>query len=291
MSRHLAGRYRRGQALRGQARRHALWRVLLAVCIPVIAAVGTLYAVAVHVSVPGESHPATLDGSAMHPSDRPDAASRSADRRLDRTETDHLNSASKIRAILPSRMVNGRRQPVPVDPPQSGEGTYLVASDDIPPLVGGSGEIVRYIVEIEQGLPFVPDDFAADVHTILSDGRGWGHDQSIRFEQVDDGPVGFRVSLSSATLTDEQCHPLRTRGKVSCWNGSRAVINAERWGAGAETYGSDLLSYREYVINHEVGHALGHAHVGCPGGGEPAPVMVQQTKSLEGCALNPWPHP
>jgi hypothetical protein len=69
------------------------------------------------------------------------------------------------------------------------------------------------------------------------------------------------------------------------------VINAVRWGIGAKTYGRDLLSYREYLINHEVGHGLGRGHVRCPRPGWRAAVMVQQTKSLEGCRANPWPYP
>jgi hypothetical protein len=145
------------------------------------------------------------------------------------------------------------------------------------------------MVEVEEDLPFDADGFADDVHRILNDERGWGHDGSVRFERVDDDTAEFRVSLSSPDLTDEQCYPLLTRGEVSCWNGSRAIINAQRWGVGAETYGADVLSYREYLINHEVGHALGHGHVNCPVAGAPAPTMVQQTKSLQGCEPNPWP--
>lgn len=169
-------------------------------------------------------------------------------------------------------------------------GRYLLApGEDAAPK--GKGTLVRYIVEAEEGLKFGPTDFAADVHRILNDPRSWGRGgQTMRFERVSSGAVRFRVSLSSPSLTDRQCHPLRTFSRVSCFNGRRAVINADRWRLGSPTYGKDVAGYREYVVNHEVGHALGRDHVRCRNRGEPASVMVQQTKSLEGCRANPWPY-
>jgi hypothetical protein len=187
------------------------------------------------------------------------------------------------------RRVNGRLQPRPVDVPRSASGRYEVV--DGAAKAPGRGSIVRYIVEVEEGLPFDGDEFADEVHRILNDERGWGQAGRTRFVRVDGGDVAFRVSLSSPDLTDEMCAPLRTFGQVSCYANGRAVINALRWGAGAETYEGDVASYREYLISHEVGHGLGHGHVNCPEPGALAPVMVQQTKSLQGCRPNPWPYP
>jgi hypothetical protein len=87
------------------------------------------------------------------------------------------------------------------------------------------------------------------------------------------------------------------------------MINAYRWAQGSKTYGQNkMYIYREMLINHEVGHRLGHSHVVCPKDGALAPVMMQQTFSTSNdddarfdplsvqadgktCRFNPWPYP
>lgn len=193
------------------------------------------------------------------------------------------------RAAAPRTKVEPERPVVAATARPGPTGRYRIAPGTAAP-PKGKGVVVRYMVEVEEGLRATPEKFAADVHTILNDARSWGRAGAVyRFARVDSGPVRFRVSLSSPSLTDKQCHPLRTFSRVSCFNGKRAVINNVRWQHGSWTYGTDVASYREYVINHEVGHALGRRHVKCSKKGAPAHVMVQQTKSLEGCVANPWP--
>ncbi|MFI7689499.1 DUF3152 domain-containing protein [Nonomuraea sp. NPDC049655] len=169
--------------------------------------------------------------------------------------------------------------------PYAASGSYAVVPGGAPARAG-EGEVVRYLVEVERGLPIDGTVFAAAVHRTLNDPRGWA-----RFQRVDHGPVRVRVALSSPGLTVRQCLPLRTGGTLSCWNGTRSVINALRWADGVPQYEGDLAAYRDYLISHEVGHSLGHGHRACPGPGLPAPVMVQQSKSLGRCRPNPWPHP
>jgi hypothetical protein len=184
-----------------------------------------------------------------------------------------------------------QQQPVP----DAGSGTLSAVEIPSGP-VTATGRTVAYGIDIEDGLPVAAADFAAVVHAVLIDDRGWQTKDGVRFlpvspaERAAGAHVDIRVTLASPSLTAELCAPLNTTvQQVSCWNGSRAVLNLTRWIRGASTYGDDLASYRDYLVSHEVGHGLGHGHVHCSGAGRPAPVMVQQTKDLEGCTAWPWP--
>lgn len=175
--------------------------------------------------------------------------------------------------------------------PHSAKGRYSVVPGTAKPPKSRGGKVVRYIVEVEKGLPFEAEGFAAAVHRTLNDPRSWGKGGRMQFKRVSHGPVRFRVALSSPAMTNARCLPMRVLSELSCWNGGRAVINAKRWSVGIPGYRGDLAAYRQYVVNHEVGHALGHGHESCPGRGKRAPVMTQQTISLHGCRPNPWPFP
>jgi hypothetical protein len=183
-------------------------------------------------------------------------------------------------------VVNGREQPPRVEPPTAASGRLaIVPGTDAP---GPGPDLLTYRVEIEAELPFDGPEFAGAVHATLNDPRGWPT-RGYAFQRVDGGDADFVVIMASPELTDRLCAPLLTRGQVSCRNGSSVILNALRWGVGIEDYGGDLAAYREYMVNHEVGHRLGRGHPNCPGAGAPAPVMMQQTYGLDGCTANAWP--
>ncbi len=156
-------------------------------------------------------------------------------------------------------------------------------------VVGTTGELVTYAVEVEVGLPVDPDCFARVVELTLGDDRSWVGSGRWSMQRVATEDASIRVTLASPGTVDAYCLPLRTGGIFSCWDGSRAMINLWRWETGATDFGEGLIEYRSYVINHEVGHGLGFGHVGCPAAGEPAPVMMQQSKTTGACTPNGWP--
>jgi hypothetical protein len=81
---------------------------------------------------------------------------------------------------------------------------------------------------------------------------------------------------------------------LSCRVGNYILINDTRWRESTASYlnaSQSLGTYRTMVINHEVGHYLGHSHLQtpCPNPTALAPVMLQQSTGLSNCLPNPWP--
>ncbi|HSK17147.1 MAG TPA: DUF3152 domain-containing protein [Gaiellaceae bacterium] len=180
------------------------------------------------------------------------------------------------------------------EPPRAAPGISPGAAGELRVVPGrsarsGAGPVLRYAVEVEGGLRVDPGGFALRVDEVLAHPRGWGGTDRVSFRRVSSGPFDFRVTLASPETTDRLCAPLETRARLSCARDGRAVLNALRWEQGAQAFGGDLARYRAYLVNHEVGHLLGHGHRGCPAPGVRAPVMMQQTKGVGACRANPLP--
>lgn len=188
-----------------------------------------------------------------------------------------MNGADRVAGVLQATL------------PREGSGSLTVVPGSAP--APGSGPVKRVRVEIEEGLFGVdPEAFATFVMATLNDPRGWGHGGQMTFSRTS-GAYDIRVVLASPETSERMCRPLQTHGTVSCGIGSSAVLTLYRWVKGTPDYGDDRNGYRRYLVNHEVGHTLGHGHKMCAGTGRIAPVMMQQTMGLKGCRPNSWPFP
>lgn len=127
------------------------------------------------------------------------------------------------------------------------------------------------------------------LQSVFADKRGWSVGGQILFRKVDSG-CNFTVWLSAANL-------MSTFGAIcdsswSCAVSPNVILNFDRWQGASFAWnqkGGSLDDYRSMVINHETGHWLGFGHAYCAGAGQKAPVMQQQSISLQGCAFNSWP--
>ena len=148
---------------------------------------------------------------------------------------------------------------------------------------------INFSLKIDSTLGLKVDCIGNLITSILNDTRGWVKVTEKEFQLVEDTEKEFEFIFASPEKTDELCYPLETNGIYSCRNEDQIIINFFRWVNGAIDFGSDLETYRLYLINHEVGHILGWGHVGCPKEGALAPVMMQQSKSTMGCRPYGWP--
>ncbi|HSX29560.1 MAG TPA: DUF3152 domain-containing protein [Candidatus Saccharimonadales bacterium] len=129
----------------------------------------------------------------------------------------------------------------------------------------------------------------AKLRAAYADARGWNLGGLIVFTQVSSG-CDYTVWLAASTIMPS-FGPI-CDSQWSCMPGSAVVINFDRWQGASDAWnaaGGSLDDYRSMVINHESGHWLGFGHANCPGAGQPAPVMQQQSINLQGCVFNPWP--
>ncbi|MFC7882364.1 DUF3152 domain-containing protein [Streptomyces sp. NPDC057376] len=175
--------------------------------------------------------------------------------------------------------------------PATGPGTFVTAEAD-GSTVGDGSRVRRYKVLVEEGIDIRAGAAAAEISDVLADRRGWTRDGINSFRLVSSGSYDFVVKIATPGTVDEICgaYGLNTRGEVNCAVGTDVVVNLKRWVLGSPQFDGPIGDYRALIINHEVGHRIGHGHETCPGPGLPAPAMMQQIKGLKGCVANAWPY-
>ena len=147
---------------------------------------------------------------------------------------------------------------------------------------------VRYHVETRGRITTSLRQFKAQAQQTLEEARGW-RGAGIRFVPVAKGGA-FTLVLAQASYL-----PRFSSGCSSMWScrvGRFVIINQDRWKNASPAWNAAHLALRDYrhmVVNHETGHWLGLGHASCPGKGRLAPVMMQQSKGLNGCRFNPFP--
>ncbi len=135
------------------------------------------------------------------------------------------------------------------------------------------------------------EEFENTVYSTLNDSQGWPR-AGATFVLGDDSTCTMTLILAAAdemTSFSESCS-----AEYSCRVGENVIINVDRWNSGTDEWlsaGGTVERYRIMVINHEVGHFLGHYdnETTCGGDGEAAPLMMQQSMGTDGCVANEWP--
>ncbi|MFC0526536.1 DUF3152 domain-containing protein [Phytohabitans kaempferiae] len=181
--------------------------------------------------------------------------------------------------------------------PTKGSGGFEYATT-AGPVHGRSGKLLRYRVAVEKGSGEDLAEFAAAVDGALGHPLSWTAG-GLRMQRVARGsPHDFTVHLATRETAGRMCAAggvnitVRGRPYTSCRIGNSVILNLDRWRLSVDHFVAakvPLSTYRDYVVNHEVGHRLGHRHELCPRRGRPAPVMMQQTLDLKGCTANAWP--
>ncbi|MFG2163754.1 DUF3152 domain-containing protein [Micromonospora chersina] len=183
--------------------------------------------------------------------------------------------------------------------PAHGKGSFGY-DDRTGGVLGRAGVLRRFRVAVEAGSGEDVHAFGDAVQRALAGPGSWVDGGRLRLQRVGPGSASdFTIYLATRDTAGRLCGAgginIRVGGVpyTSCRVTGKVVINLDRWRTSAPHLVAAKLpldTYRLYVINHEVGHQLGHHHEACPGAGRAAPVMQQQTLFLNGCRPNPWPY-
>ena len=168
-------------------------------------------------------------------------------------------------------------------------------------------KIIIYVT-IDNDVTYDFDTFFEKLKSVILDEREWSKKEyyfmfvsSTKFSIVPDKPrkpnhyKKLIIRLSQNDTVRDQCSTIY-KGKdlrLSCFDPTvcpnEILINEYRWKHGSKESKLSMDDYRTYIVNHEMGHALGRYHSECTCDGCDVPVMVQQTLSIGNCKPNPGP--
>lgn len=139
--------------------------------------------------------------------------------------------------------------------------------------IGFSDKDTRYIIDI------------------LDDPRGWA-DVGYVFKMVPVNEADVIIYKKSRLAMSKRFQRPDLAGMSVC---VRSVpieiwIHNDNWSSPPKNFIGSKSVYQAYVIQHEMGHAIGYSHHDpLPDPTLPCPVMYQQTRgTIDRCRSNPW---
>jgi hypothetical protein len=213
--------------------------------------------------------------------------------------------------------------------PVRGDGNLTVVPGASDPV--GKGPTRWFRIEIEEGVPIDPDIVTSFVMSILGDAQGWTAHDRVAFRRTDgvadirivfaspktaedlcarphdpavvdiappDVPGAVLLPSASPSLAapapaaSPSASPSPSTAMApSCAEQGIVVVSAYQWATGAKAFGDEAGQWRDYMINHPIGHLLGEPDALCGGTGQLAPVMQNQELDIAPCEPNGWPFP
>ena len=185
------------------------------------------------------------------------------------------------------------QQSTPEPPPDHGRAGILSKAEQTATESGN--ELITYTYCVaSKGEVGDLTEFSDTVFSTLNDPRGWPRAGAVFQEADGTDPNACSMTLTLAAADQMTSFSTECSDEYSCRVGNDVIINVDRWNNATEGWlnaGGTVSRYRTMVINHEVGHRLGHLdnELTCSAVNQPAPLMQQQSMDLLGCTPNEWP--
>jgi len=127
------------------------------------------------------------------------------------------------------------------------------------------------------------------IYETLNDPRGW---YSLGYKFVERSKnYDFLIKKKTTGEINNETKSMSLHNLSVTFKGyfetTEVWINRENWNSVPINFTGTHKEYRQYLVQHEIGHVLGYDHVTYRVGRK-CPVMYQQTKGTLKCKPNPW---